>query len=84
MVIIEEQNLSSSGSCTHNCNLNDINDTINYGECKEYRDCQYINSDYEICESVIIIYIFIIILLLNFKVHAVQVIKIMNSVRTRL
>ncbi|XP_057333033.1 uncharacterized protein LOC130672450 [Microplitis mediator] len=50
-LIVKEEELSTDGSCSHNCDLDEIKETINSTECKEYRDCQYIESGYEICEA---------------------------------
>ncbi|XP_008559058.2 uncharacterized protein LOC103579442 [Microplitis demolitor] len=50
-VIIEERFLSKTGSCSHNCNLNYISETINHTECAVFQDCQYITSGYHICQS---------------------------------
>ncbi|XP_057328837.1 uncharacterized protein LOC130669788 [Microplitis mediator] len=49
-VIIKEEDLTTDGSCSHNCNLRYI-DTINTTECDEYQNCQYISSSYDICEA---------------------------------
>ncbi|XP_057328829.1 uncharacterized protein LOC130669777 [Microplitis mediator] len=49
-VIIKEEDLTTDGSCSHNCNLRYI-DTINTTECDEYQNCQYISSSYDICET---------------------------------
>ncbi|XP_044574928.1 uncharacterized protein LOC123258780 [Cotesia glomerata] len=49
-VIIAEKDLSTTHSCSHNCNLNLIKDTINKTECYEFLDCQYSTPGYKITE----------------------------------
>ncbi|KAH0541120.1 hypothetical protein KQX54_021094 [Cotesia glomerata] len=51
-VIIAEKDLSTTHSCSHNCNLNLIKDTINKTECDEFLDCQYSTPGYKIAESI--------------------------------
>ncbi|XP_057333031.1 uncharacterized protein LOC130672449 [Microplitis mediator] len=50
-VIVPEKELSTTGSCSHNCDLNAIRHSINNNDCDEYQHCQYLDSSYEICES---------------------------------
>ncbi|XP_057333030.1 uncharacterized protein LOC130672448 [Microplitis mediator] len=50
-VIVTEEELSTTGSSSHNCNLKEIKGTINSTECREYRDCQYIEGSYEISKA---------------------------------
>ncbi|XP_074093604.1 uncharacterized protein LOC141523924 [Cotesia typhae] len=50
-VIIREEDLTTDESCSHNCDLESIKPTINLDECADYRDCQYIEGSYEICEA---------------------------------
>lgn len=49
-IIIEEKDLSTTQSCSENCNLHTA---INHIECKELYECRYIASSLEICEKVI-------------------------------
>ncbi|XP_008552360.1 uncharacterized protein LOC103574641 isoform X3 [Microplitis demolitor] len=49
-IIIKEQDLTTDGSCSHNCKLGHI-DIINTTECDEYYNCQYISPSYNICET---------------------------------
>ncbi|XP_057328817.1 uncharacterized protein LOC130669770 [Microplitis mediator] len=49
-IIIKEEDLTTTGSCSHNCNLGYI-ETISTTECDEYYECQYISSSYDICEA---------------------------------
>ncbi|CAG5101284.1 Protein of unknown function [Cotesia congregata] len=49
-VIISEKDLSTTHSCSHNCNLNLIKDTLNKTEYDEFLDCQYSTPDYKITE----------------------------------
>ncbi|XP_074093605.1 uncharacterized protein LOC141523925 isoform X1 [Cotesia typhae] len=50
-IIIEEKEMSTDGYCSHNCNLNSIKTTINHRDCHEFRDCHYIGSTIDYCES---------------------------------
>ncbi|XP_008545240.2 uncharacterized protein LOC103569641 isoform X1 [Microplitis demolitor] len=47
-IIIEEKDLSTTQSCSENCNLHTA---INHIECKELYECRYIASSLEICEK---------------------------------
>ncbi|XP_057322039.1 uncharacterized protein LOC130665599 [Microplitis mediator] len=49
-IIIKEEDLTTTESCSHNCNLDYI-DTINTTECDEYYNCQNVGSSYDICEA---------------------------------
>ncbi|XP_057321399.1 uncharacterized protein LOC130665129 [Microplitis mediator] len=49
-VIIKEEDLTTDGSCSHNCNLRYI-DTINTTECDEYYNCHFSSRSYNICET---------------------------------
>ncbi|XP_044576675.1 uncharacterized protein LOC123259921 isoform X1 [Cotesia glomerata] len=49
-VIIAEKDLSTTHSCSHNCNLNLIKDTLNKTQCDEFLDCQYSTPGYQITE----------------------------------
>ncbi|XP_044574926.1 uncharacterized protein LOC123258779 [Cotesia glomerata] len=49
-VIIAEEDLSTTHSCSHNCNTNLIKDTLNKKECDEFLDCRYSTPGYQITE----------------------------------
>ncbi|XP_074093613.1 uncharacterized protein LOC141523930 isoform X2 [Cotesia typhae] len=48
-MIIAENELNNKNSCKHNCNLKIMYSYANHPECKQFLDCQYIYSGYQMC-----------------------------------
>lgn len=53
-VIYPEKELSTTGSCKHNCDLSTIKNSINDQGCKELTECRFIHDTYDICKTVTI------------------------------
>ncbi|CAD6233945.1 GSCOCG00007422001-RA-CDS [Cotesia congregata] len=49
IMIVVENELNNENSCKHNCDLKTMQSYANHPECKQFFDCQYIHSGYEIC-----------------------------------
>ncbi|XP_053595015.1 uncharacterized protein LOC128667752 [Microplitis demolitor] len=50
-VIYPEKELSTTGSCKHNCDLSTIKNSINDQGCKELTECRFIHDTYDICKT---------------------------------
>ncbi|XP_008548916.1 uncharacterized protein LOC106693059 [Microplitis demolitor] len=50
-VIINEKDLTTSESCSYNCELSEIENTINFRNYRKFIECQYIASSFNICKS---------------------------------
>lgn len=51
-IIINEKDLSTTQSCSHNCDLELIGDTVNNTDCQQFRDCRYFAHNIDICKMV--------------------------------
>ncbi|XP_074112286.1 uncharacterized protein LOC141535991 [Cotesia typhae] len=51
VLIVNEKDLSTTQTCTANCDVKTIKNTINHKECREFRDCRFMTNSLKVCKE---------------------------------
>lgn len=51
VLIVNERDLSTTQTCTTNCDVKTIKNTINHKECREFRDCRFLTNSLKVCKA---------------------------------
>ncbi|KAH0564624.1 hypothetical protein KQX54_013182 [Cotesia glomerata] len=51
VLIVNERDLSTTRTCSINCDISTIKNTINHKECRKFRDCRFMTNSFKVCKA---------------------------------
>ncbi|XP_044596781.1 uncharacterized protein LOC123273448 [Cotesia glomerata] len=51
VLIVNERDLSTTRTCSINCDISTIKNTINHKECRKFRDCRFMTNSFKVCKE---------------------------------